>query len=103
MWPQAATGVATCPPSLELTALLERTTGLQPEELPARQQLRSTHQPWTPQAGASAPWSILRPVNSLDTPLTPKTFVSRPPPSQTCADATSLQLEILIRSEPSAR
>eukprot|EP00959_Pyramimonas_sp_CCMP1952_P056166 1173029-Pyramimonas_sp.AAC.1 len=44
-----------------------------------------------------------RPVNSLDTPATPKTIVSHPPPSRTVADATSLQLEFFTRNEPSAR
>eukprot|EP00959_Pyramimonas_sp_CCMP1952_P021555 454390-Pyramimonas_sp.AAC.1 len=51
--------------------------GLQPEEFPVRQQ-RSIPQVGAPQADCSAPTATLRPVNSLGTPVTPKTFVSQP-------------------------
>ena len=104
MWPREATGVAARPPPfLELTALRTQRMGLQPEEFPARRQRRTILQLGAPQADCSAPTAMQRPVNSLDTPVTPRTFVSHPPPSRTVADVTSLQLEILTRNEPSAR
>eukprot|EP00959_Pyramimonas_sp_CCMP1952_P299246 6259078-Pyramimonas_sp.AAC.1 len=60
--------------------------GLQPEEFPAMRRRRTILQLGAPRTDCSAPTAMQRPVNSLDAPVTPKTFVRPPPPSRTVAD-----------------